>query len=99
MLSSLLGRKTAPVAATSDAETPSAPLHLASFEPNFIDLKVRLHQRLIDILALPVVERTPRAQLETEVGGIIRDLLKRETEFDFTEQGRQQLTADVLDEL
>jgi pilus assembly protein CpaF len=99
MLSSFLGRKTAPIAVISEAETSSIPLHLASFEPNFVDLKVRLHQRLIDILDLPVVERTPRAQLETEVGGIIRDLLKRETEFDFTEQGRQQLIADVLDEL
>jgi pilus assembly protein CpaF len=99
MLSSFLGRKTAPIAVISEAETSSIPLHVASFEPNFVDLKVRLHQRLIDILDLPVVERTPRAQLETEVGGIIRDLLKRETEFDFTEQRRQQLIADVLDEL
>jgi pilus assembly protein CpaF len=60
---------------------------------------VRLHQQLIDILDLPVVERTPREQLEREVGGIIRDMLKRETAFNLAEQDRRQLVADVLDEL
>jgi len=100
MLATLLGRKTTTVAAvtaTDDAEVP--PLSVITSEPSFISLKVRLHQQLIDILDLPVVERTPHEQLEREVGGIIRDLLKRETAFNLSEQGRKQLIADVLDEL
>src|SRR5712692_7358851 len=100
MLATLLGRKTTTVAAVTaadDAEVP--PLSVITSEPSFISLKVRLHQQLIDILDLPVVERTPHEQLEREVGGIIRDLLKRETAFNLSEQGRKQLIADVLDEL
>jgi pilus assembly protein CpaF len=66
---------------------------------DFIDLKVRLHQQLIDDLNLPVVERMKREELEREVGGLIRDMLKRETAFNFNEQDRKQLVFDVLDEL
>ena len=99
MLSSFLGRAANPTALSQSPEAGSPALALVTSGPSFIDLKVRLHQRLIDILDLPVVERTPRAQLEQEVGGMIRDMLKRETEFNFTEQDRQRLVADVLDEL
>ena len=58
-----------------------------------------MHQQLIDILDLPVIERTPREQLEREVGGIVRELLRRETAFSLTDQERKVLVADVLDEL
>jgi pilus assembly protein CpaF len=94
----LLARKasTGPIA---EKEGDPAPCNPITSEPSFIDLKVRLHQQLIDILDLPVVERTPREQLEREVGGIIRDLLKRETAYNLGEQDRRQLIADVLDEL
>ncbi|GGF14319.1 type II/IV secretion system-related protein [Aliidongia dinghuensis] len=98
MLASLLGRKAnAAIAADMQAGTPQ--ICIAASQPSFVDLKVRLHQQLIDILDLPVVERTPREQLEQEVGGIIREMLKREAGFQFSEQDRRQLIADVLDEL
>jgi pilus assembly protein CpaF len=66
---------------------------------DFIDLKVRLHQQLIDDLNLPVVERMKREELEREVGGLIREMLKRETSFNLSEPDRKQLISDVLDEL
>jgi pilus assembly protein CpaF len=66
---------------------------------DFIDLKVRLHQQLIDDLNLPVVERMKREELEREVGGLIREMLKRETSFNLSEPDRKQLVSDVLDEL
>jgi pilus assembly protein CpaF len=68
-------------------------------DPNIVDLKVRLHQRLIDELNLPLVERMKRDELEHEVGGIIGDMLKQETEFKLNERERKQLVTDVLDEL
>lgn len=94
----LLARKssTGPVV---EKEHDPAPCNPITSEPSFIDLKVRLHQQLIDILDLPVVERTPHEQLEREVSGIIRDMLKRETAYSLGEQDRRQLIADVLDEL
>ena len=71
MLATLLGRKTNSGAVAAKEEVEPQPLSVVKSEPSFVDLKVRLHQQLIDILDLPVVERTPRAQLEAEVGGIV----------------------------
>jgi pilus assembly protein CpaF len=68
-------------------------------DPNIVDLKVRLHQRLIDELNLSLVERMTRDELERDVGGIIRDMLKQETEFKLTDREKKQLVSDVLDEL
>jgi pilus assembly protein CpaF len=67
--------------------------------PSFIELKVRIHQRLIDELNLPLVERMQRPELEPQIGPIIRDLLKGETEFRFNDQERKQFISEVLDEL
>ncbi|HEV2550073.1 MAG TPA: CpaF family protein [Stellaceae bacterium] len=66
---------------------------------DFIDLRVRLHQRLItDEIDLTAVERMPRAQFESEVGDIIRDMLKREA-VTLSDEQKKRLVAEVLDEL
>jgi pilus assembly protein CpaF len=73
----------------------------ATSEPadDFIDLRVRLHQRLItDEIDLTAIERMPRAQFESEVGDIIRDMLKREA-VALSDDQRKRLVAEVLDEL
>jgi pilus assembly protein CpaF len=68
-------------------------------EDSFIDLRVRLHQRLItDEIDLTAIERMPRAQFEREVGDIIRDMLKREA-VTLTDEQKKRLVAEVLDEL
>jgi pilus assembly protein CpaF len=65
----------------------------------FIDLKVRLHQRLItDEIDLSAIERMPRPQFESEIGDIIRDMLKREATV-LTDEQKKRLVAEVLDEL
>jgi pilus assembly protein CpaF len=70
-----------------------------SEDDGFIDLRVRLHQRLItDEIDLTAIERMPRAQFESEIGDIIRDMLKRET-VTLTDDQRKRLVAEVLDEL
>jgi len=63
-----------------------------------LDLKSRLHQRLIDELNLSVIERMPRPQFEQEIGDIIRDLLKSEPVI-LSEEQRVRLVADILNEL
>src|ERR1700744_222293 len=65
---------------------------------DFLDLKVRLHQRLLDEMNLSVVERMTRDQLVSEVGEIIRELLATETT-PLNERERKQIIGDVLDEL
>jgi pilus assembly protein CpaF len=67
-------------------------------DDNVLSLKVRLHQRLIDELNLPVIEKMPREQFESEIGDIIRDMLSKETSL-LNERERKQFVADILDEL
>ena len=67
--------------------------------PSLVDLKVRIHQRLIDELNLSIVERMQRAEIEPQVGPIIRELLKAEREFRFSDEERKHFISEVLDEL
>jgi pilus assembly protein CpaF len=86
-------------AVTAPIETESArivPFIVA--DDHILSLKVRLHQRLIDELNLPVIEKMPREQFESEIGDIIRDMLSKETSL-LNERERKQFVADILDEL
>src|SRR6266478_9510907 len=67
-------------------------------DDHILALKVRLHQRLIDEINLPVIEKMPRDQFESEVGDIIREMLRKETSL-LNERERKQFVADILDEL
>ena len=109
MLASLLGRRkpiTAndlPVAAEPVAEekatsTLSVAVPVES-ETKLIDLKVRVHQRLIDELNLPLIERMQRHEIEPQVGPIIRDMLKQETAVKLSADDSKRFVSDVLDEL
>jgi pilus assembly protein CpaF len=88
-------------AAKQEPLAPAIPVLIEETKtaPSLIDLKVRIHQRLIDELNLPLVERMQRPELEPQIGPIIRDLLKGETEFTFNDQERKQFVSEVLDEL
>ena len=85
----------APVAAVEEASPPppTTPEYSA-----FVELKVRLHQRLIDELNLPLIERMPREQYVDEIGDIVSDMLKKEAVV-LNDQHRKQLVAEILDEL
>jgi len=61
-------------------------------------LKVRIHQRLIELLNLSVLERTSRENLRSEIRGAVVALLTEEKRF-LTARQTDQLIEDVLDEL
>ncbi|MGA0604101.1 CpaF family protein [Caulobacter sp. KR2-114] len=63
-----------------------------------IDLRVRIHQRLIEILNLSVLDRATREQLRGEIRGPVHNLLTEEKRF-LTPAQMDQLIDDVLDEL
>jgi pilus assembly protein CpaF len=86
----------APVPAAPQAPEPPAPVIIA--DPGFIDLKVRLHQRLLDEIQLSSLEKMPRDKLELEVGQIIGEFLVDEPK-PLNERERKQLVSDVLDEI
>jgi pilus assembly protein CpaF len=81
------------------APRPAAdPLQAVLADDRFLTLKVALHQRLIDVIDLSVIEKMPRSDFEAEVGDIIRGMLAKETTL-LNDRERKQLVADILDEL
>ncbi|HKC02064.1 MAG TPA: CpaF family protein [Sphingomicrobium sp.] len=62
------------------------------------ELKVELHQRLLDLINLSALDQMSREQIEAEVGDIVaEELAKQNHALNTTE--RKQLVGDVLDEL
>ena len=62
------------------------------------ELKVELHQRLIDIINLQALEQMSRQQIEAEVGDIIVEELSSQNHA-LNQGERKQLVSDILDEL
>jgi pilus assembly protein CpaF len=61
-------------------------------------LKLIIHQRLLEMLNLSVLEKTPRDALRTQIRGVVTKLLAEEKRFLTTAQ-TDRLIEDVLDEL
>jgi pilus assembly protein CpaF len=62
------------------------------------DLKVELHQQLLDLINLSALEKYSREQIEAEVGDIVREQLAKQNHA-LNQSERKRLVADVLDEL
>ena len=80
------------------ATPPVSPPHAVATDQAILELKVRLHQKLLDEINLGAIELMPRAQFIDEVGAIIRELLGAEP-VPLNERERTQIVADVLDEV
>ena len=63
-----------------------------------IALRLRIHERLLDLLNLSVLEKTPRENLRAEIRTVVGQLLQQEKRL-LTPSQTEQLTEDVLDEL
>ena len=73
-----------------------APLFQSS--SHYVDLKVRLHQELLDVLNLANIEKVKPEDFRLEVGVVIRELLaKQQVAINTVE--RQQLVNDIIDEV
>ncbi|HET7708019.1 MAG TPA: CpaF family protein [Sphingomicrobium sp.] len=62
------------------------------------ELKVELHQRLLDLINLSALDNMSREQIEAEVGDIIHEELGKQNHA-LNHAERKQLVGDVLDEL
>ena len=62
------------------------------------DLKVELHQRLLDLINLQALEQMSREQIQDEVGDIVSEELAKQNQA-LNNAERKQLVGDVLDEL
>jgi len=66
--------------------------------PRYTELKMRLHQRLLDMINLSVIDRMAPEDFRREIGEMVRELLQEESKpLNMTE--RTQLVDDILDEL
>jgi len=62
------------------------------------DLKVGLHQQLLDLINLQALEQMSRQQIEAEVGDIVYELLAKQNHA-LNNAEKKALVGDVLDEL
>jgi pilus assembly protein CpaF len=84
--------------ATGDAGAAGAGLSLAPPIEGATALKVRIHQRLIELLNLNLLDKTPREALRLEIRGAVSALLADEKRILSLSQ-TDRLIEDVLDEL
>src|SRR3546814_16982083 len=65
---------------------------------SYTELKVSLHQQLLDMINLSVIDKMPPAEFRSQVGEMVRELLVRENT-PLNRQEQVQLVEDLLDEL
>ncbi len=94
-----------PAAAVSDvdpngfARAPASDKSYATFSSDkHTELKMLLHQQLLDTMNLSVLDKMGEDQIRTEVGDLVRELLV-ENNVPLTLQEQQGLIADILDEV
>jgi pilus assembly protein CpaF len=64
----------------------------------YLDLKVELHRRLIDLINLSALEKMSRAQIESEIGELVHEQLALQKHA-LNQEERRRLVSDILDEL
>ncbi len=96
LMAGSLESKPAPEAASRDKVEPPPKPELA---PNrFIELKVDLHQKLLERINLAALDTMSREQIARELGDVISDMLKAASQpLNLAE--RRQLLEEILDEL
>jgi pilus assembly protein CpaF len=65
---------------------------------DYLDLKVEIHRRLIDLINLSALEQMSRQQIETEVGELVHEQLALQKHA-LNHDERKKLVSDILDEL
>jgi pilus assembly protein CpaF len=91
----------APQAAAASDQHPNHPaVDMALFEQSskFVDLKVKLHQQLLEMMNLSAIEKLDPEEFRLEVTELIKELLtNQEVPLNSTE--RSQLVSDIIDEV
>ena len=80
------------------SESAKKALERHAADTDYIDLKVELHRRLIDLINLSALETMTRPQIETEIGELVHEQLAQQKHA-LNHDERKQLVADILDEL
>jgi pilus assembly protein CpaF len=84
------------VRATDDARNGTDAV--ADRRQQIIDLKVRLHQRLLEVINLAALDKMSHEEAEAEIGQLVRELLQEE-KAPFNAAERNQLASEIVDEV
>jgi pilus assembly protein CpaF len=90
-------RKSDDAAKQSTADTQVAN-DLRTETLDYINLKVELHRRLLDLINLSALEKMTRPQIETEIGELVHEQLALQKHA-LNQEERKRLVSDILDEL
>jgi len=92
------GKGTIDASGVSDgrAATDNSPVTFSS--DKHTELKMQIHQQLLDTMNLSVLDKMSEEQIRSEVGDLVRELLV-ENNVPLTLQEQQTLIADILDEV
>ncbi len=82
---------------TSKRQLPRPPANDSA--PLNTELKVRLHQQLLDVINLSVLENMEAEDIRREVGATIVDLLKTDLQTPLNLEQQSRVVSEVLDEL
>jgi pilus assembly protein CpaF len=80
------------------ASNADAANDLRSDTLDYINLKVELHRRLLDLINLSALEKMTRPQIETEIGELVHEQLALQKHA-LNQEERKRLVSDILDEL
>lgn len=85
--------------ATAAAPAPNPVVNLRDRRrDDYTELKVTLHQNLIDRINLAALESMTREQMQRDIGDIVQEMLKENNQA-LNAAERRQLVEDILDEL
>ncbi|WP_288901600.1 CpaF family protein [uncultured Sneathiella sp.] len=70
----------------------------SNFGNRFLETKVHLHQRLLEIMNLSIIDKIPEDQFKRDVGKLVRSLLDEE-EIAISAIEREQLVEEILYEV
>ena len=87
-----------------DAE-PAALLTIAPAAPSeaetankFTEIKMRLHQRLLDEINLSAIEKLSLTEFRDQVGQLVKEMMRAER-VQFNQKEQDRIVADVIDEM
>src|SRR5262245_12036643 len=75
------------------------PPPMVEAEPaGFTDVKMKLHQRLLDEINLAAIEKLSLEEFRQQVGSLVKEILRFE-KLQFNQKEQDRIIADVIDEM
>ena len=87
-----------PAAPAAPAAAPAATIEPASPSSSWIDLKMRLHQRLLEMLNLAVIDKVTQPELRREVATMVTEMLEQE-QAALNAVEHKRMVEEIMDEV